>query len=294
MPTRDALTFGRRHPVTEVSGEGIEVHAQTVAGEDRNATVGQSVGDLVDEGVSTGLRAVTDLEAENELGRDVERDPDPDFGNTAGLGFEFVELDVAGDDASEEAVMKRRVEGGEAGQPARNRGGMMAKDAGRGGLIDAFTEGGDDLIDTVRGGLKCSHGGMTALRETMAAGLTTQPWDGFMLAANAVADERMEGLIADLEVVAGGIIAVETVGGGRFRTTARGLASRPREDIRRGMRRRRDLTEVTVTRGMGMKGVGTLGWRRRWFWRVERLDKASPEKQQRKQEKQENKIEEEE
>lgn len=277
--------------MTEVRGEGIEVHPQTVAGEDGDAPVRETVGDLVDEGIGTSLRAITDLEAEDELGGDVKRDPDPDLGDTAGLGFEFVKLDVAGADAGEEVVMKWRVEGGEAGQPARDGGGMMAKDAGRGGLIDAFTESGDDLRHTVRGGLERTHGGVAALREAVATGLTAEPLDGFMPAANAVTDERVEGLIADMEVVASGIVAVEAVGTGRFGTTTWGFAGRPRENIRGGRCWRHDLTaEVTVARGMRMKGVGTLGW----LWRAKREDKRSPEKHQSKQEKKQNKIEEQE
>lgn len=223
-PSGETFAGRRGRPEAEVGGEGIEVKAEAIAAERRNAAGSEAGFEIVDEGVSQELGARADLEGEDDLRAGFEGDPDPDILSMADMGFEFVKLDVVGDPMVTVMIMKGLIELAEADEPASDGGGMVLEDADGGGLIDAFAEGSDDFIDAAKRGFQVVHGSEAALTEALAASLTAEPLDRVMYAAQTIADEGVEVVIADAKVITARIGAVLASSRDGFRATAGAFA----------------------------------------------------------------------
>lgn len=223
-PDGQAFSGRRRRPEAEVGGEGIEVEAEAIAAERGDTTGSEAAFEIVDEGMGQELRTGADLEGEDDLRAGFEGDPDPDIVSMADMGFEFVKLDIVGDPVVKVMVMEGLIELAEADEPASDGGGMVLEDADGGGLIDAFAESSDDFIDAAKRSFQVVHGSEAALTEALAASLTAEPLDRVMYAAQTIADECVEVVIADAKVITARIGAVLASSGDGFGATAGAFA----------------------------------------------------------------------
>ena len=94
-------------PVTEVSGEGIEIEFETVTAKGRDVRLGEGLAQLMDQVVSQFLSAWAEGERWDELGRGLQGHPQPQvvIGLT-GCGEQLVELDVSESQAVAEVLMQ--------------------------------------------------------------------------------------------------------------------------------------------------------------------------------------------
>ena len=74
---------------------------------------------------------------------------------------------------------------------------MVSENADSSGLVDAFTQGGDDFLDAPGGGFEPAHSGIMTLAKAFAASLTAEPLNGFCHPFDAITDQGVNGLIGD-------------------------------------------------------------------------------------------------
>ena len=97
-------------PEAIMSGNGIEIHAQSIAAEDRDMFPIQPLFDLMQQFIGTMLVTGADMEGNHDTCRNIKGYPDPGLTHLAGFGLEFIKLDIVGKKVAEEAVVQRLVE----------------------------------------------------------------------------------------------------------------------------------------------------------------------------------------
>ena len=193
--------------------EGIEVQVQAIAGEQGEASRGQSLSERVDEPMGHGLGAGAELEHGQNLGARIESQPQPEhLTGTAQPCANFIQLQMREVQVAEGVLMEALSVLACARKPPRDGGLTGAEDPLGSGRVQSFGQGRQDHGDLLRGGFQTVEGRVAPASERGTAGLTPKRLDPLETAMLAVADQSVDVSFRVPEVRALGVGTSEPFG----------------------------------------------------------------------------------
>ena len=179
-----AAGTGWTKPVPKMSGESVEVTAQTVGGESQHAGGG--------EGESIVLGASAEMKGRNGLTDRVNGEPEPAGGSgLADADEKLVHLDDGQDDVVEQVVMPALAVATHPLEPASERGIRVTGEANENGSIDPIREKPQHKVDFFGAGLEVVERRVDTAGKDLAAGLALEALEAVV---GAIAHECMKGV----------------------------------------------------------------------------------------------------
>jgi hypothetical protein len=124
-------------PVSKMSGESIEVHIESIAGEERNAARSQELSQEMDDLMGRVLCARTQRENGKKLGARIDDQPQH-LGGASQSGSNFVQLQVRDMQVAEGVLMEELSVLTCASEPRRDGGLSVAEDPFGSGRVQPF------------------------------------------------------------------------------------------------------------------------------------------------------------
>jgi hypothetical protein len=147
--------FWGTKPVTEVSGEGVEVAAQSVGGDGGDAVLVKTMLEVMDESKGVVLRASAEMQGGDGFADRVEGEPKPrGTGSLTNTCIKFIHLDVGQDEVAEQQIVPALAVTAHALEPAGEGSIGMTGEADKDGDIDPLSKKPEDKLNLFGIGLE--------------------------------------------------------------------------------------------------------------------------------------------
>ncbi len=209
VATLDQLTIcqhiahhpGGTHPLTEVSGNGEEVCAETIGGNGWNTGLGQVQLEVVEEMVGIIVGPTTKVNTWNDLGHRFDGHPQPTLPFVARHWREqLIKLKVSNIQLDKQQGMQVFAVQPSPCQPTSKRGIDMTGEPDQHGYIHALSKQPQAHLDPVRMGFQVIERCAASGTETGLAALALEGLDILPFATFAIAHQSMNCFIGDTEV----------------------------------------------------------------------------------------------
>jgi hypothetical protein len=208
--------------VTEVSGEGVEVAAQSVGGDGGDAVLVKTMLEVMDESKGVVLRASAEMQGGDGFADRVEGEPKPrGTGSLTNTCIKFIHLDEGQDEVAEQQIVPALAVTAHALEPAGEGSIGMTGEADKDGDIDPLSKKPEDKLNLFGIGLEVIKWGVDPTGEDFVTGLALEALNAVV---HTVADQRMDRGVCNAIIVAVGMRTREPMSGHRFLATTTALA----------------------------------------------------------------------
>lgn len=222
----------RTKPVTEMSRDGVEISSQTIGGEGRDGVWVKAQLEIMNQSHSVIILTLAEVKRGQYLGDGIDGQPQPHFAGTAHPTIQLIHLDQGQKQVMKETVVEQRTVLTHAFQPACNGGFTMTRAAHEDRDIAPFSQEHQDQNDMTIVGLQSIKGSVKATGEALVAPLTFPILNMFVATAFSIADNGVQQVIDDAEVITQGIGTSVTLGSEMFGATSSTFALRVGNYIR--------------------------------------------------------------
>ncbi len=193
-------TFGA-DPVAEMGSDGIEIAAQAVGGEGRNAIFLQTKFQVMGQGHGILVLAKAEMKRGQDLGERVDGEPQPHAADLADSAEELIHLDEGQEQVMEEALMQVRAVVTSSFQPAGDGGLSMTGAAHEDRNITPLSQEHQDQDDALFRDLEAVERRISTGGKGLPARLTFPILNVIEQTAFAISNKGMELVISYAEVI---------------------------------------------------------------------------------------------